>query len=54
MGQMFHRRRQCEGSAESSEGLEANKLTWLGTGLRLGQRRSKATWTARCLVRGNR
>ncbi len=40
--------------AENSKGLGADKLSWLGTILRLGQRWCKARWTARSLLRGNR
>ncbi len=43
-----------EGSAERTEGLEKDRLSWLEAGVRSGQRRSKARWTARSLVRGNR
>ncbi len=43
-----------ECSAESNEGLEADSLSWLEAGPTLGQRRPKARWTARSLVRGNR
>ncbi len=43
-----------EGLAESSESLGADRLSWLGAGLRLEQRRSTAIWTARSLVKGNR
>ncbi len=33
------------GSAERSEGLRADKLSWLGAGLRLRQTKAKARWT---------
>ncbi len=41
-------------SAEGSKEIGADKLSWLKTGLRLGQRWSEARWTARSLVRGNK
>ncbi len=40
--------------AEGSEGLGADRNSWLGAGVRLQQRRSKAIWTAMSLVRGNK
>ena len=43
-----------EGSAERTEGLEADRLSWLEAGVRSGQRRFKAIWTAKSLVKGDR
>ena len=36
------------------ESLGADRISWLGADVRLGQRRSKARWTAMSLVRANR
>ncbi len=43
-----------EGSAETTEGLGAYRLSLIEAGLRLGQIGAKARWTPRSLVRGNK
>ena len=43
-----------EGSAETTEGLGADRLSLMEAGLRLGQIGAKARWTPMSLVRGNR
>ncbi len=43
-----------EGSAETTEGLGADRLSLMEAGLRLGQIGAKTRWRPRPLVRGNR